>query len=134
MLKIDILTIFPKMFAGPFSESIVKRAQEKKAVSIEIHDLRRWTKDKHQTVDDRPFGGGVGMVMMCEPIFAAIEELQSKNADAYVIYLTPKGKPFTQKAARSLSTQNHLIVICGHYEEIDQRVKDALVDEEISIG
>ncbi|KPJ70162.1 tRNA (guanine-N1)-methyltransferase [Microgenomates bacterium DG_75] len=131
-MKIDILTLFPKMFQGPFNESIIKRAQEKGLVEIKIHNLRKWTKDKHKTADDRPFGGGTGMILMIEPIYDALKELKKK--ETRVILLTPQGKIFNQKMAQNLSKEKHLIFICGHYEGIDERVREHLVDEEISIG
>lgn len=131
-MKIDILTLFPEMFKGPFDESIIKRAQEKRLVEIKIHNLRKWARDKHKTVDDRPFGGGVGMVLMIEPVYKALKELHKK--DSKVILLTPKGKVFNQKLAGKFSKEKHLIFICGHYEGVDERVREHLVDEEISIG
>ncbi|MBU3957372.1 tRNA (guanosine(37)-N1)-methyltransferase TrmD [Patescibacteria group bacterium] len=131
-MKIDILTLFPKMFKGPFDESIVKRAQEKKLVEVKIHNLRKWAKDKHKTVDDRPFGGGVGMVLMIEPIYKALKELRQK--DSKVILLTPQGKGFNQKLAKNFSKEKHMIFICGHYEGVDERIREHLIDEEISIG
>ena len=131
-MKIDIITLFPKMFKGPFSESIVKKAQEKGLLKIKIHNLRKWTKDKHKTVDDHSFGGGVGMVLMIEPIYKAIKELRKKESK--VILLTPQGKVFKQKRAEKLSKEKHLIFVCGHYEGIDERIREKLVDEEISIG
>jgi len=131
-MKIDILTLFPAMFKGPFDESIIKRACDKGLVKIAVHNLRKWTEDKHKTVDDRPFGGGVGMVLMIEPIYEALKELRQKNS--HVILLTPQGKVFTQKTAQRLAKQNHLIFICGHYEGVDERIREHLVDEEISIG
>lgn len=131
-MKIDILTLFPKMFVGPFAESIVKKAQEKNKVKIEIHNLRDWAKDKHKTVDDRPFGGGTGMILMVQPIAAALKDLRQR--DSRVILLTPQGKTFSQKIAQRLSQQKHLIFVCGHYEGVDERVRQKLVDEEISIG
>jgi len=131
-MKIDILTLFPKMFKGPFDESIIKRAQEKGLVEIKIHNLRKWAKDKHKTVDDRPFGGGVGMVLMIEPIYKALKELRQK--DSRIILLTPQGKVFNQKLARKFSKEKHLIFICGHYEGVDERIREHLIDEEISIG
>jgi len=136
MIKIDILTLFPKMFQGPFAESIVKRAMGKGLITVNLHDLRQWTADKHQTVDDRPFGGGVGMVLMVEPIYKALKELtpHSKTSQQKVILLTPQGKVFNQKIAGNLSKQKHLILICGHYEGVDERIREFLVDEEISIG
>lgn len=135
-MKIDILTLFPEMFKGPFDESIIKRAQEKKLVEIKIHNLRQWAKDKHKTVDDRPFGGGVGMIIMIQPVYDALESLKTKNKKqkTKTILLTPQGKVFNQKIARRLSKLDHLIFICGHYEGVDERVRKHLVDEEISIG
>jgi tRNA (guanine37-N1)-methyltransferase len=131
-MKIDILTLFPEMFKGPFDESIIKRAQEKGKVKIKIHPLRNWAKDKHKTIDDRPFGGGTGMVLMVEPIDQALKELKKK--DTKVILLTPQGKVFNQKQAQKLSKEKHLLFICGHYEGVDERIRKHLVDEEISIG
>lgn len=131
-MKIDILTLFPEMFKGPFDESIVKRAQEKSLVEIKIYNLRKWAKDKHKTVDDRPFGGGVGMVLMIEPIYDALKELRKKESK--VILLTPQGKVFNQKLASNFSKEKHLIFICGHYEGVDERIREYLIDEEISIG
>ncbi|PIS09417.1 tRNA (guanosine(37)-N1)-methyltransferase TrmD [Candidatus Beckwithbacteria bacterium CG10_big_fil_rev_8_21_14_0_10_34_10] len=131
-MKIDILTIFPQMFKGPFSESILKRALDKKIVKINIHNLRKWTKDTHKTVDGRPYGGGPGMIFMLEPIDKALKELKKKNTK--VILLTPQGKKFNQKKAFQLSLEKHLILICPHYEGIDERVRENFVDEEISIG
>ena len=131
-MKIDILTLFPAMFKSPFGESIIKRAQNKKLVEIKIHNLRKWTKDKHKTVDDRPFGGGVGMVLMIEPISLALKDLKKKNSK--VILLTPQGQVFNQKKAQKLSKEKHLILLCGHYEGVDERIRENLVDQEISIG
>jgi len=131
-MKIDILTLFPEMFKGPFDESIIKRAQKKDLVEINIHNLRQWAKDKHKTVDDRPFGGGVGMVLMVEPIYDALKKLRQKGSK--VVFLTPQGKVFKQKMARTLAKEKHLIFICGHYEGVDERVREHLIDEEISIG
>lgn len=131
-MKIDILTLFPGIFKGPFEESIIKRAQEKKLVEIKIHNLRNWAIDRHGTVDDRPYGGGAGMILMIEPIFKALEKFKSQNSK--VILLSPQGKVFNQKIARRLSKLDHLILVCGHYEGIDERIREHLVDEEISIG
>ena len=131
MLKIDIITLFPDMFKGPFGESIVKRAQNKNLVEINIHDLREYGFGKRKTVDDRPYGGGVGMVLMVEPIFKALEKIKTK--DSKVIILTPRGKTYNQKNAEKLSKINHLIFIAGHYEGYDERITE-FVDEEISIG
>ncbi|PJE67240.1 tRNA (guanosine(37)-N1)-methyltransferase TrmD [Candidatus Shapirobacteria bacterium CG10_big_fil_rev_8_21_14_0_10_40_9] len=130
MLKIDILTLFPEMFKGPFEESIVKRAQKKGLVEIKIHNLRDWAKDRRGTVDDKPYGGGVGMVMRVDIIDRAL----STTGKSKTILLSPQGKVFNQKKASELAKLERLILICGHYEGVDQRVSDYLVDEEISIG
>ena len=133
-MKIDILTLFPKMLAGPFDESIIKRAREKGIVKISIHDLRKWAKDKHKTVDDRPYGGGVGMVLMVEPISKALMDLKTPGFKTEkTILLTPRGKVFNQKRARQLAKLDHLILIAGHYEGYDERISK-LVDQEISVG
>ena len=131
-MKIDILTIFPEMFEGPFRESMIKRAENKKLVKIKIHDLRVWTEDKHKTVDDKPFGGGPGMVMKVEVIDKALKAL--KTDKTRVVLLTPQGKTFKQKIAKRLSELKHIILICGHYEGFDERIREHFVDEEISIG
>lgn len=131
-MKIDILTIFPKMFAGPFDESIVKRAQDKGLIDISIHNLRDWGIGARKTVDDRPYSGGAGMILMVEPIFKALSDLKTK--DSHIILLTAQGKIFDQKKAFDLSKRKHIILICGHYEGFDQRIADYLVNEEISIG
>jgi tRNA (guanine37-N1)-methyltransferase len=131
-MKIDILTLFPEICRVPLGESMMKRAQENKIVDLRIHNLRDWTADKHHIVDDAPFGGGQGMVMKPEPIFAGVESLRTEAST--VILMTPQGKRFTQSMAAELSGKNHLIVICGHYEGVDHRVTEHLVDREISIG
>jgi len=135
-MRIDIITIFPKMFAPVVNESIVKRAQNKGKVKICIHNLRDYTADKHKKVDDRPFGGGSGMVMRPEPIFNAVEDIKSKVKvqKSKVILLCPQGERLSQKALAKLVKYKHLILICGHYEGIDERVRQYLADEEISIG
>ena len=136
-MKIDILTLFPEICRAPLSESMMKRAQENKIVDLRIHNLRDWTNDKHHIVDDAPFGGGQGMVMKPEPIFAAVEELQKsaiKNQKSKIILMSPGGRRLDQKLATELSKESHLIVICGHYEGVDHRVIDHLVDLEVSIG
>lgn len=135
-MRIDILTIFPEMFVGPFDESILKRAQDKSLVKINIHNLRGWAKDKHKTVDDRPYGGGPGMIMMVEPIDLALQEIRGKSKKQRVktILLSAKGGKYSQQQAKKLSKSNQLIIICGHYEGVDQRVADHLADEVISIG
>jgi tRNA (guanine37-N1)-methyltransferase len=131
-MKIDILTLFPEICRAPLSESMMKRAQENMVVDLRIHNLRDWTTDKHHIVDDAPFGGGQGMVMKPEPIFAAVESLRGEGST--VVLMTPQGKRFTQATALELSQQQHMIVICGHYEGVDHRVVEHLVDLEISIG
>ncbi len=131
-LRIDILTLFPDMVSGFLGESMMKRARDMGAVEFRILSPRDYCQDKHRVTDDRPYGGGPGMVMKPEPLFAAIEDL--KEEQSRVIYLSPQGKPFSQPQAEALSTESHLILLCGHYEGIDQRVVDSLVDEEISIG
>ena len=136
-MRIDILTIFPKMFAPVLNESIIKRAKNKGRVKIYLHDLRDYSLDKHRKVDDRPFGGGSGMVMRPEPIFRAVENIKSqshKTAKSQVILLCPQGERLTQKTAKRLAKYKHLILICGHYEGIDERVRRHLVDAEVSIG
>src|SRR3989338_9411839 len=133
MLTINILTIFPAMFTALTGESIVKRAQDKKKVAIKIHDIRKFTKDKHLKVDDRPFGGGPGMVLSAQPIFDAVKKAKGR-AKAKVILTTPSGTPFNQRIARRLAKEKNLIIICGHYEGVDERVRQELVDECISIG
>ena len=131
-MRIDVLTLFPAMLDGFLSESMLGRAREAKLLEISVHNTRDWATDKHKTTDDRPFGGGAGMVMKCEPIFDAIEQLQTPGCRR--IYLTPDGAPFTTARAEELSKQQHLILLSGHYEGIDQRIRDTLIDEEISIG
>ena len=131
-MKIDILTLFPKMFEGPFKESIIKRAQDKSLVEINIHDLRKWGLDDRRTVDDRPYGGGPGMIMRVDVLDSAIKKLKTK--DSKVILLDAGGKTFNQEKAEKLSKLSHIILIAGHYEGIDHRVHEHLVDEIISIG
>ncbi len=136
-MKIDILTLFPEICRVPLSESIMKRAQEKEIVDLRIHNLRDWTTDKHHMVDDAPFGGGQGMVMKPEPIFAAVEDLRKskiENQKSKIILMSPAGHRFDQSMAKLFSHESHLIVICGHYEGVDHRVIEHLVDAEISIG
>ena len=130
-MKIDILTLFPDMFAGFLSESIIARAIKDKKVEIKIHDIRLYSKDKHQKVDDYQFGGGEGMVLMPQPIFDAVEDL--KKEDTKVILMTPQGKTYKQSLAYDLTNEKHLLIICGHYEGFDERIR-TLADMEISIG
>jgi tRNA (guanine37-N1)-methyltransferase len=135
-MRIDILTLFPEVCRAPLNESMMKRAQESGALDLTIHNLRDWTTDKHHVVDDAPFGGGQGMVMKAEPIFKAVEGLQSKieNRKSKIILMSPTGRRFNQQMAKELSGEAHLIIICGHYEGVDHRVIEHLVDVEISIG
>ena len=131
-MKIQIITLFPEMFIGPFDQSIIKRAKEKGLVEIKIHNLRQWSADKHKTVDDHPYGGGIGMVMMVEPIYRALQDLKKQNS--HIILTDPGGIPFNQLKARKLSKMEDLIIVSGHYEDIDERVKEHLMGDEISIG
>ncbi|MDI1319331.1 MAG: tRNA (guanosine(37)-N1)-methyltransferase TrmD [bacterium] len=131
-MRIDVLTLFPPMLDGFLSESMLGRAQAAKLLEIKVHNLRDWTKDKHNTTDDRPFGGGAGMVLKCEPVFAAIEELQTPGCRR--IYLTPDGTPLSPALALELSQQQHLVLLSGHYEGIDQRIREKVIDQEVSIG
>ena len=144
-MKIDILTLFPEVCRAPLSESMMKRAQESGLLDLRIHNLRDWTTDKHHVVDDAPFGGGQGMVMKPEPIFAAVEELKktpnaqrpTPNAElvrSKVILMSPAGRKLDQAMALEFSGETHLIIICGHYEGVDHRVIEHLVDAEVSIG
>lgn len=131
-LTIDILTLFPRMLDGILAGSILGKAIEASLLSVRVHDLRAWTTDRHRTADDRPFGGGAGMVLKPEPVFAAMEQLQT--AGCRRIYLTPDGIPLSPAIARDLSGQQHIILLSGHYEGIDQRIRDCVIDQEISIG
>ena len=131
-MRIDILTLFPEVCRAPLNESMMKRAQTSGALELRIHNLRDWTTDKHRMADDAPFGGGQGMVMKPEPVFAAVESLQSEAST--VVLMTPQGKRFTQALASEFSQRPHLIIICGHYEGIDHRVTEHLAETEISIG
>ena len=134
-MRIDILTIFPGMFRGPFEESIVKRAVEKGLVQIFLHDIRDYASDRHRTVDDYTFGGGQGMLMKPEPLFAAVDDVQGQAPErGPVVLLTPQGRLFDQEVAVELARQERLIVICGHYEGVDARVHEHLATDEISIG
>ncbi len=132
-MRIDIITIFPEMFDCVFDASIIKRAREKGLVEIRAHNLRDWTTDKHKTTDDTPYGGGGGMIMKPEPIFAAVEAIKGEE-EAPVILLTPQGRLFNQTVAEELARHERLIFICGRYEGVDERVREHLVTDEISIG
>ena len=131
-MKIDVLTIYPGMFPGPLDESIVKRAQESGKLKLAFKNLREYTHDRHRTVDDRPFGGGPGMLMKPEPLFEAVEDLRKKNTR--VILTSPIGRPFQQEIAREMANEEHLILVCGSFEGFDERVREHLADDEISIG
>jgi tRNA (guanine37-N1)-methyltransferase len=133
-MRFDVLTLFPNMFYSPLRESILGRAIEKGFIEIRMINIRDFALDKHQVVDDTPYGGGQGMVMKVEPIARAIECIKSQDASARTIYLTPQGKPFNQDKARQLSSHSHLILLCGRYEGVDERVRELFVDEEISVG
>ena len=130
-MKIDVLSLFPEMFNNVFNESIIKRAKEKKLVDIKIHNFRDYSKDKHHKVDDTPYGGGFGMVLTCQPIFDCIDDIKTK--DSLIILLTPDGKTYNQKLAYDFSKEKHIILICGHYEGFDERIR-TICDLEISIG
>lgn len=132
-MRIDVITLFPRMFTGPFEESIIKRAIDAGLVEIVLHNLRDWGIGKHRTVDDCPHGGGPGMVLMCEPLFAAVEAVKGE-AEVPVVLLSPQGRLFTQKVAREFAAYDRMILICGHYEGVDERVCEHLVTDEISIG
>lgn len=131
-LKIDILTLFPRMLDGFLGESILGKGIAAGHLAVNVHDLRAWTTDKHRTADDRPFGGGAGMVVKPEPVFAAIEQLQTPGCRR--VYLTPDGTPLSPAIAKNLSEQSHVIFLSGHYEGIDQRIRDSVIDQELSIG
>jgi tRNA (guanine37-N1)-methyltransferase len=131
-MKIDVLTLFPGMFAGPLDESIVRRARDTGRLDLRIHNLRDYTHDRHRTVDDKPFGGGPGMLLKPEPIFEAVEHLAVEGTR--VVLLTPAGRLFHQGIARELAAVRHLLLVCGSYEGFDERVREALADDELSIG
>ena len=133
-MQIDILTLFPGMFEGPFSQSILKRAKEKGIVTISLHDIRDYSTNKHKTVDDYPFGGGAGMVMMIEPVSRCIEYLKEKTTYDEIIYMSPDGELLTQKVANILSGLKNIILLCGHYKGIDERIREHLITREISVG
>ena len=133
-MRFDILTLFPNMFIAPFQESILGKAIEKGLIQIQLVNIRDFAVDKHQVVDDAPYGGGQGMVMKVEPIARAIEWVKAHDPSAWTIYLTPQGKPFDQDMARALSSRSHLVLLCGRYEGVDERVRELFADEEISIG
>ncbi|HKI68237.1 MAG TPA: tRNA (guanosine(37)-N1)-methyltransferase TrmD [Verrucomicrobiae bacterium] len=131
-MKIDVLTLFPGMFAGPLDESIIKRARKAGLLDLEIHNLRTYAHDRHKTVDDRPFGGGPGMLLKPEPIFEAVEQLADETTK--IILFSPQGRVFDQAAAQELAEQSHLILVSGHYEGFDERIRMHLADDELSVG
>jgi tRNA (guanine37-N1)-methyltransferase len=131
-MKIDVLTLFPAMFTGPLDESIIKRARAAGLLDLQLHNLRDWAHDRHKTVDDRPFGGGPGMLLKPEPIFEAVEALRRKGTR--VILLSPAGRKFDQAIAHELAGRKHLLLVTGHYEGFDERVREKLADDELSIG
>lgn len=134
-MRIDILSAVPELLNSPFEHSIMKRAQERGLLEIKAHSLRKWAINKHGQIDDYQYGGGAGMVMMCEPLANAIDELQKENGKYdEIIFVTPDGKRFEQKDANTLSLKNNILIICGHYKGIDQRIRDIYVTQEISIG
>jgi tRNA (guanine37-N1)-methyltransferase len=136
MIQFDVITIFPQIFDSYLKESLIKKARDRKLMKIRIHNLRKWTKDRHKTVDDRPFGGGLGMVLKVEPIFRAVKSLKSKSKkkESKIVLFTPRGKKFNQKLAYKLSKLNQIIMICGRYEGVDERVARHIADMELSIG
>lgn len=135
-MKIDILTLFPGMFAGPLGESIIGKAREKGLLEINLHYIRDYARDKHKITDDTPFGGGAGMVLKPEPVFAAVDALTARDGKVppNLILLCPQGEQFSQKIALELSGEQHLVFLCGHYEGVDERIRESLVTREISIG
>ena len=130
-MRIDVVTIFPEFFHWPFTHSLLKRAESKGKVQFQVHDLRNFTSDRHRSVDEKPFGGGAGMVLKPEPVFKCVEAICAKG---YVILLSPLGNPLTHQALARLAKKKHLVLICGHYEGVDERVSEKLADEEISVG
>ena len=133
-MRIDIITILPKLLEGPFSDSILKRAQQKDLVEVHVHDLRPYSTDKHKKIDDYAYGGGAGMVMMLEPIAACIRDLQRERTYDEIIYMTPDGHRFNQTMANELSLKKNIIILCGHYKGVDERVRENFITKEISIG
>ena len=133
-MRIDIISGLPKLLSSPLNNSIIKRAKKKKKVIIRAHDLRKYTHDRHKTIDDTPYGGGAGMILKPEPIFECIEALQKKKKYDEVIYLTADGEKFNQTIANELSLKENLILLCGHYKGIDERIRQTLITREISIG
>ncbi|MCC6634046.1 MAG: tRNA (guanosine(37)-N1)-methyltransferase TrmD [Chitinophagaceae bacterium] len=133
-MNIDIISVAPELLDSPFAHSIMKRAKEKKLLQIQVHNLRNWAINKHGQIDDYQYGGGAGMVMMCEPLVNAIEALQQQKKFDEIIFMTPDGEPFTQQKANQLSLKENILIICGHYKGIDERIREHYVTLEISIG
>jgi len=133
-MQIDILTVLPELLESPFQHSIMKRAQEKGLLTVQVHHLRKWAINEYGQVDDYQYGGGAGMVMMCEPLTKAIEELSKERSYDEIIYLTPDGEKLDQKIANTLSLKENLLLICGHYKGIDERIREHFITKEISIG
>ncbi len=134
MIRFDVLSIFPEMFSSPLSFSLLKKAQDKGLIKVCLHDIRNWTSDKHRMTDDAPFGGGCGMVMKVEPVEKAVAEIKSRVGDSKVVLVTPQGETFNHKIATDLASETQIIIICGRYEGVDERIRTHLVDREISIG
>ncbi|OPY87628.1 MAG: tRNA (guanine-N(1)-)-methyltransferase [Smithella sp. PtaU1.Bin162] len=134
MIKFDVLSIFPDMFLSPLSFSLLKKAQEKGLITVCLHDIRNWTSDKHKMTDDAPYGGGCGMVMKVEPVERALSEIKRESGESHVVLMTPQGETFNQKIAAELARQTQIVLICGRYEGVDERIRTHLVDREISIG
>jgi tRNA (guanine37-N1)-methyltransferase len=134
VIRFDVLSIFPEMFASPLSFSLLKKAQEKGLLNICLHDIRNWAEDKHKMTDDAPYGGGCGMVMKIEPVEKALAAIKSQGVESLVILMTPQGETFNQKIAAELAEKKQIIIICGRYEGVDERIREHLTDREISIG
>ena len=134
MIKFDVLSIFPEMFSSPLNFSLLKKAQEKGLLNICLHDIRNWAKDKHKMTDDAPYGGGCGMVMKVEPVEKALAAIRSPKDDSLVVLMTPQGETLNQKIAAEMAEKKQIIIICGRYEGVDERIREHLVDREISIG
>ena len=134
MMRIDVVTGLPRIVAGPIDESIVKRARARKLVDIIVHDLRDFTTDRHRTIDDTPYGGGAGMILKPEPVFSCVEFLRAQRQYDETIFLTADGEPLTQRTANELSLKKNLLMLCGHYKGVDERIRESLITREISIG
>jgi tRNA (guanine37-N1)-methyltransferase len=134
MIRFDVLSVFPEMLSSPLNFSLLKKAQEKGLINICLHDIRNWAQDKHKMTDDAPYGGGCGMVMKVEPVEKALAAVKSAAGESHVILMTPQGETFNQGIAMELAARNHIIIICGRYEGVDERIRSHLVDREMSIG